>query len=192
MPETESMDTARGLDRSYISALIEKEYVGLRLLLARRTGDQIAADLLQEAVCITWEKWCGDQIQRPEQIAGYIFQVAMNLLRNHKRLLANRLERRASLEQLDTEQTAAPSAESVMEKQIAQKLKALIQEMDSQRDRTVLVRFYLDEDDKEKICRDLRLDARQFDRILYRARQRLGQLLSSHRLKRSDFLSVLL
>ena len=62
--------------------------------------------------------------------------------------------------------------------------------MDSQRDRTLLVRFYLDEEEKESICQDLRLDARQFDRVLHRARQRLRQVLTLQGLSRSDFLSV--
>lgn len=192
MIETRSADPARGMDRSYLSGLIAKDYVGLRLLLARRTGDyHTASDLLNDAVCTTWEKWCAGQIQRPEQIAGYIFQVAMNLLRNRRRLVADRSERRADIEQLDREKIAAPSAEQDAEGQIAEKLKTLIQGMDSQRDRLVLVRFYLEEEEKETICRDLKLDARQFDRILYRARQRLRQLLTLHGLGRSDFLSIL-
>jgi RNA polymerase sigma-70 factor (ECF subfamily) len=193
MVETGSAETARGLDRSYVSGLITKDYVGLRLLLTRRTGDrQAAADLLNDAVCTTWEKWCAGQIQRPEQIAGYIFQVAMNLLRNRRRLVADRAERRANVEQLDREKVAAVAADPEAEDQIAGKLKALILAMDSQRDRLMLVRFYLNEEDKDTICRDLHLDARQFDRILHRARQRLRQLLTLQGLSRSDFLSVLL
>jgi RNA polymerase sigma-70 factor (ECF subfamily) len=192
MPETESMDTARGLDRSHLSKLIEEDYVGLRLLLTRRTGDyQLACDLLHDAVCITWEKWCAGQIQRPEQIAGYIFQVAMNVLYNRRRIVGDRPERRATLEQLDRERIAAPATDSADEEKIAAKLKDLIQEMRSQRDRAVLVRFYLKEEDKELICRDLQLDARQFDRILYRARQRLRELLDLEGWNSSDLLSVL-
>lgn len=192
MVETQSADTARGLDRSYISGLIAKDYVGLRRLLAKRMGDYLnAADLLNDAVCTTWEKWCAGQIERPEQIAGYIFQVAMNLLRNRRRLIADRSDRRANVEQLDRERIGAPSAEQEVEDQIAGKLKNLIQAMDSQRDRMVLVRFYLDEEGKETICKDMRLDARQFDRILYRARQRLKQLLTLQGLVRSDFLCLL-
>ena len=191
MSETPGSDAARGLNRSHISELIAREYVGLRLLLARRTGDpQVAADLLNDAVCTTWEKWCAGQIQRPEQIGGYIFQVALNLLRNRRRLVAERAERRADIEQLDREKVTTISAEQEAEAQIAGRLKGFIQAMDSQRDRTLLVRFYLDEEEKESICQDLRLDARQFDRVLHRARQRLRQVLTLQGLSRSDFLSV--
>jgi len=188
MPESEGMDTARGLSSAQLGALIEKEYVGLRLLLTRRTGDfQLACDLLHDAVCITWEKWRKDQIQRPEQLAGYIFQVAMNLLHNKRRIVGDRPERRAAVEQVDRERFGVHSSDSSDEERIASRLKDLILAMKSQRDRAVLIRFYLNEEDKELICRDLQLDARQFDRILHRARQRLGQLLVLEGLSLSDF-----
>ena len=184
--------SARGLDRSEIGALIAKDYVGLRRLLARRAGDpQVAADLLNDAVCTAWEKWCAGQIQRPEQIAGYIFQVAMNLLRNRRRLVADRSDRRATLEQLDRERVASTSAEHEVEEQLAWRLKTLIRSMDSQRDRMLLVRFYLDEEEKESICRDLKLEARQFDRVLHRARQRLREVLTGHGLGKGDFLCLI-
>jgi RNA polymerase sigma-70 factor (ECF subfamily) len=183
--------SARGLDRSEIGELIAKDYVGLRRLLARRAGDpQVAADLLNDAVCTTWEKWCAGQIQRPEQIAGYIFQVAMNLLRNRRRLVADRADRRANVEQLDREKIASAPAEHEAEEELAGRLKTLIRSMDSQRDRVVLVRFYLDEEEKESICQDLQLEARQFDRVLHRARQRLRALLTGRGLGKGDFLCV--
>ena len=67
------------VNKSTIESLIQQNYAGLRLLLRRRTGDpEVAADLLNEAICITWEKWQEGKIERPEEIAGYIFQVALN------------------------------------------------------------------------------------------------------------------
>lgn len=191
MPESEGMDTVRGLSSSQLAELIEKEYVGLRLLLTRRTGDyQLACDLLHDAVCVAWEKWCVGEIRRPEQLAGYIFQVAMNLLRNRRRIVGDRPERRATLDQLDRERADTFPPDVTDEEKIAAKLKDLIQAMKSQRDREVLIRFYLNEEDKESICRDLQLDARQFDRILHRARQRLGQLLILEGLSLSDFVTT--
>jgi hypothetical protein len=48
----------RDLQKSDISALIGRDYIGLRLLIFRRTGDvQVAADLLNDAICTTWEKY---------------------------------------------------------------------------------------------------------------------------------------
>ena len=180
------------LQKSEVESLIAREYFGLRLLIARRTGDQhVAADLLNDAVCTTWEKWLAGKIARPEQIAGYIFQVAMNLLRNRRRAMAERPEKRADAEALES-LAADPVSVQQVEDNLAARVKEIIRGMGSQRDRTILVRFYLNEEDKETICRDLKLTPMQFARVLHRARGRLRQLLESQGFKGSDLFSVLL
>jgi RNA polymerase sigma factor (sigma-70 family) len=184
---------ASKLERADIEALIAKEYVGLRLLISRQTRDlNIAADLLHEAVCTAWEKWQAGQIDRPEQIAGYIFQVAMNLLRNHRRAIAERPERRADTGALAALPAAAASDEVELRKDLAQRVAKVMRGLSSERDRNVLVRFYLYEQDRDLICRDLQLTAQQFARVLHRARGRLRELLEAQGLKGSDFYSVLL
>jgi RNA polymerase sigma-70 factor (ECF subfamily) len=179
------------LQRGEVESLIAREYFGLRLLIARRTGDQhVAADLLNDAVCTTWEKWLAGKIARPEQIAGYIFQVAMNLLRNRRRAMAERPEKRADAEVLES-LAADPVGQQQVEDNLAARVKEIIRGMGSQRDRTILVRFYLNEEDKETICRDLKLTPMQFARVLHRARGRLRQLLESQGFKGTDLFSVL-
>ena len=138
---------------STIEALITRNYSGLRFLIQRRTGDpQLAADLLNDAVCTTWEKWQAGQIERPELIAGYIFQVAMNLLRNQRRKLGERPEKRATSEQLDALIDPDSARDQAVEESIAARVRRLIRSMTTPRDRLVLTRFYLEEVDKESIC----------------------------------------
>src|SRR5262245_3335489 len=44
------------LEKSELEALIAREYAGLRLLISRRAGNpEVGADLLNDALCITWE-----------------------------------------------------------------------------------------------------------------------------------------
>jgi RNA polymerase sigma-70 factor (ECF subfamily) len=180
------------LDRAQVEALIAKEYAGLRLLIFRRARDlNVAADLLNDAVCTTWEKWLAGQIARPDQIAGYVFQVAMNLLRNHRRAMAERPDKRAevrALEDLPMDESESQGVEDGM----ASRVKRLLQGMSSQRDRTILVRFYLNEEDRETICRDMKLTPAQFARVIHRARGRLRQLVEADGLKGSDLYSLLL
>src|SRR3569832_2134373 len=53
-----SNDRIGGLSQEAVAALIEQNFVGLRLLVARRCHDpHVAADLLNEAVVTTWSKW---------------------------------------------------------------------------------------------------------------------------------------
>jgi RNA polymerase sigma-70 factor (ECF subfamily) len=185
---------ARGaapLSQADVASLIEQNYVGLRLLVARRCRDpQVAADLLNDAVCTTWAKWQAGKIERPEQIAGYVLQVTMNLLRNHRRAIAERPEKRADAAKLQDLPSDGEPGDETIEREIAVQVKNVIRGMSSQRDRAILVRFYLDEEDKETICRDLGLSPLQFDKILHRARGRLRKLLESGGLGRSDLLCL--
>ena len=48
----------------------------------------------------TWAKWQAGKIERPDQIAGYVLQVTMNLLRNHRRSIVERPEKRADAAKL--------------------------------------------------------------------------------------------
>jgi RNA polymerase sigma-70 factor, ECF subfamily len=185
-------DSRPVLERSAVEALIAKHYTGLRLLILRRVGDrEVAQDLLQEAVRTTWEKWQMGSIQRPEQIGGYIFKVALNLLRNLRRSAHERHGSRLTPEALEALPEDTDGTDRWQEKKIALRVKRILQAMSSPRDREVLIRVYLDEEDREVICRDLGLDTDQFDKVLHRARTRLRSLLEAHGLKRTDFFMFL-
>jgi RNA polymerase sigma-70 factor (ECF subfamily) len=178
------------MDRSRIETLIARNYSGLRLLLKRRSGDpEVAADLLNSAITKAWENWQAGKLARPEQIAGYVYQVAMNLLRNHRRSTFSRPDKRAS--QADLELIAAPGSESTEDdwaaERIAAEVRRLVESLPIARDRTIVRRFYLDEEEKQAICRDMEIDALQFDKIIFRARARLKELLRLRGLVRTDF-----
>ena len=181
------------LSKSDISRLIAKEYAGLRLLIARRAGDQqVAADMLNDALCMAWEKWCAGKIERPELICGYVFQVAINLLHNQSRSVADRPDRRADIDHIDEFYFSADATDQQIEEGMAARVRRFINDMPSLRDRSVLIRFYLKEEEKESICADMGLSVLQFDKILHRARRRLRQLLESAGIRGSDMLCLLL
>lgn len=176
------------MDRAALESLIAKQYTGLRLLVLRRTGNaELAADILNEAVRTTWEKWQAGRVERPEQIGGYIFQVAMNLLRNHRRNVAERADRQVGAGVLEALPDNADETDRWLEKKVALRVKRLLHDLRTPRDREILTRLYLDEEDKESICRALSLDAQQFDKVLHRARARLKELLESRGFRRTDF-----
>lgn len=181
------------MDRAAVEALIAKHYTGLRLLIQRRVGDpEAAADILNQAACTAWEKWQSGQVRRPEEIGGYIFQVAMNLLRNRRRKVVERADRHVDSEVLGHLPARTDATDRWLEKKIAARVKRVLQELTSPRDREILVRFYLQEEEKAAICRDLALEADQFDKVLHRARGRLKELLEAHGLQKSDLFMLCL
>jgi RNA polymerase sigma-70 factor, ECF subfamily len=60
-------------------------------------------------------------------------------------------------------------------------VRRLLQEM-SERDRQILYRFYIAEEDKDRICADLQLSSLHFNRVLHRARERYRDLYKSLKL----------
>ena len=181
------------IDEKSVEALIVRDYPGLRRLLVRHAHDPaLAADILNDAIVTTLEKWRAGQIAKPEQICGYVFQVALNLLRNHRRSIGERPDRRVDSEVLERTQGNTASVDELAETGMAQRVRTLLQGMGNARDRTILKRFYLDEDSKETICSELGLLADQFDKVLHRARARLRELLEASGLRRTDLFSLVL
>ena len=111
----------------------------------------------------------------------------MNLLRNHRRSVGERSDRRAAPEVLGSLPDGTEATDRWLEKKIALQVKRILQELRTPRDRELLTRFYLQDQDKDAICRDLSLDTDQFDKVLHRARGRLKELIEVHGLRRSDF-----
>jgi RNA polymerase sigma-70 factor (ECF subfamily) len=194
VPDSNANPAAQStIDEKSVEALIVRDYPGLRRLLVRHARDPaLAADILNDAICTTLEKWRAGQIARPEQICGYVFQVALNLLRNHRRSIGERPDRRVDSEVLERTQGTVASMDELAETGMAQRVRTLLQGMGSARDRTILKRFYLDEESKETICSELGLLADQFDKVLHRARTRLRELLEASGLRRTDLFSLAL
>ena len=56
-------------------------------------------------------------------------------------------------------------------------VRCLLAELKPNRDREILFRFYIEEEEKDQICAELGLSADHFKRVLYRARRRFRKLL---------------
>lgn len=187
------MTNTRALDRAEVESLIASQYPGLRLLILRRTRDPtLCNDLLQEAICTTWEKWEAGRIAKPELIAGYVFQVAMNLLRNHRRSFAERADKRAGDEVAGLVETPDSAPDAAAQERIAQQVRRFLAGL-SDRDRFVIERFYLHERDKDSICREWGgLSPLQFDKVIHRARGRLRALFEGAGFEKGDFFMLCL
>ena len=64
--------------------------------------------------------------------------------------------------------------------EVAKIVHQVISTMRSRRDRMLLLRYYIAEEEKELICSDLNLSHLHFNRVLFRARRRFRELLIGH------------
>lgn len=179
------------MDDAAFERLIRQNYAGLLALVRRRARDeQLAADLVNDAIVLALEHYRAGRISDPERIGGYIFQVAMNLLRNHRRKAENRSDLRADPESIDRSSSAHDSAVDGLDPGTIAQVRSAIESLPAQRDREIVKRFYLDEEEKESICRALGLSALHFDKVVFRARKRLRTALLEAGLRAIDQLML--
>lgn len=175
-------DTADALARSY---------PGLMAVLTRRAGNaQLAFDLLQDAIVTTLAKQRDGLPVSSDDFAGYVFRTAINHLRNHLRR-----ERGTICEEsvIENAEDAAPSPADCSQRDVNRRLvRALLEQLSNPRDRQLLVRHYLDERERDEVCRELQLTPAQFARIAHRARQRLRELIERAGYRSQDLLTTLL
>ncbi|HEY6640829.1 sigma-70 family RNA polymerase sigma factor [Povalibacter sp.] len=160
--------------------MLIEHYPGLIGLVARRCRSRAdAADLLHDAIRISIEHHADGRIADVYRLPGYVFRTALNLLRNHNRAIRNRPECRASeseVESLSCQDGLAELDGDVIVRQVRDALT----ELRTDRDRQLLQRFYIEDEPKEEICRDLGISAAHFDKIIFRARRRMKEILTAH------------
>jgi RNA polymerase sigma-70 factor, ECF subfamily len=174
-----------------LAATISADYAGLISLFARKLGDrELAEDLVNQAFVESLDKLAQQQIADPGRFSGFVYGVAFNLLRNHRRRMDNRRDNRASSIVLDNLPSNASLFDQLVDESIAAATRRLVTELPIARDREVVRRFYLEEQGKVEICKDLGLSALHFDKIVFRARRRLRRLLEARGIESCDALPV--
>ena len=182
-PETEVaaelVQRIREGDRTAEEELIRRYSRGLLFHLRRTAGDpDLAEDLHQETFRVVLERLRGEGIGEPERLAGFILGTGRNLFLGGWRKRARRGEG-TSLDAIeaDPRDPVPDQLDRVLQEEEILKVRRLIGELGTDRDRQILFRFYVAEEGKERICADLGLDSLHFNRVLFRARQRFKELL---------------
>jgi RNA polymerase sigma-70 factor (ECF subfamily) len=190
-PELTDPEASLSDSRRSIVLLMEANYAVLLRLVRRRLHDrELAADLVNEAVAICLEHLRTGKLVKVDQgIAGYVFKVSMNLLRNYLRNKNNATEARADSSALES-LAVPPQRDDSDDQRLRQLTREMLESLTMPRDRAIVERFYLDEEDKESICRDLGVTSPQFNLVISRARQRMRRLLEDRGLNKSDLLCL--
>ena len=168
----------RGGDAGSESEMVDRYSRGLRYLLARRIGDEERArDLLQDTFCIAIEKLRRTTLDNPERLAGYLRGIAIRVALN-----ANRQRKREPYPMDFDAIVRIPDPEPrqfehVAWQQTLDAVRRLLESMPVERDRELLFRLYVRDQDKAEICQALGVDSVHFNRVLFRAKNRFRKLL---------------
>ena len=177
--------------------LVSTYYRGLIFILHRQTQDQaLSEDLAQDTFIVVIQKARDNGITNPTALSAFIRQTGINLLIGYKRK-----ETRRDTHSVDDIEIHAPTdnmeiSQALHSKQLLQLTTQLLNELKTPRDKEILRSYFVYDKTKQQICQDLELTPEHFDRVLFRARQRLKQLIQ-HKLsdepnssKTSSLLSI--
>ena len=167
----------RAGDHQAETELVERFGRGVLMILRRSTRNAtVSDDLYQDTFRIALEKVRQGDLRDSEKLAAFIGSVARNLVIEYFRRTARHENLNEIAETERPPQSAPNQLEAVLQKEKAAIVRQVIDELPTDRDRQVLFRFYVVEDDKEQICADLGLTNLHFNRVLHRARERYREL----------------
>lgn len=147
--------------------------VVLRQLLRGRPE---AEDLFQETFRLVLEKVRRGDLRDPATLPRFVVSMARNLAIDLFRIEGRRRTEPDSEVADRVAHSGADQLGRLLAEEKATMVRRVIDELGTDRDRQILYRFYIAEEDKAAICQDLGLESLHFNRVLHRARQRYRQL----------------
>ncbi|MEO8459586.1 MAG: sigma-70 family RNA polymerase sigma factor [Dokdonella sp.] len=163
---------------------------GLRFLVRRQTGDdELAQDVVQETFQIALMQLREGRLENPDALSGFLRGIALKVMLRMRRAAGKEKPvGDGSLNEHDVaDERQSPFARTLQnERRLL--VRRVIEELPVARDRQMLWRYYVTEDDKDVICKQLELSVDHFDRVLHRARSRFAVLLSDLRTASADII----
>jgi len=149
---------------------------GVRFFLWRQLGPQDLADKVHDIFLIVTQAIQRGELREPDRLMGYVRTVVRRQVAGHIESAVsarrNQIAIEPGLHLVDRETSPERQVMDQQNQEVAMRvLKGL-----PRRDREVLIRFYLDEQTPEQICRDLKLTETQFRLVKSRAKARYGEL----------------
>ena len=166
----------RAGDRSAEAELVETFGRGIRVILRHIVREPaLVDDLHQDTFRIGLERIRAGALRDAAQLGGFLAGLARNLAIEHYRKARRSVPEDDGA--LDRMESPAPSASDRLEREEdAKRVARVLEALPTDRDRAVLRRFYLGQEDKDVLCTELGVDRLQFNRILHRARERFRAL----------------
>ena len=181
------VDRIRGGDPAGMEQLYGIFVKGVRFFLWRQLGPQDLDDKVHDVFLIITQSIQRGELREPDRLMGYVRTVVRRQVAAH---IDSAVQARRNLQSIDPAMTLSDHQPDPERKVIEQESQDVALRMLGglpKRDREVLVRFYLQEQNAEEICRDLKLTETQFRLIKSRAKARYGELGRRRFSQRSGF-----
>jgi RNA polymerase sigma-70 factor (ECF subfamily) len=147
---------------AYFSELIQLK------LRSRLRSPQAIEDVRQETFTRVFAALHGGKVRQPERLGAFVNSMCNNVLLEHYRASS----RDSSLEDEDQEDFPAISVDllgALAAKQLGEKIREILEEL-PEKDRRLLREVFLEERDKDAVCRDFGVDRDYLRVLLHRAK----------------------
>ena len=161
---------------------------GIRFHLYRQLGPQDLDDRVHDIFLIITQAIQKGELREPERLMGYVWTILRRQIAAHIDQAVSTRRQAAPLDSIAPLRDRDPSPERLMIDRQNHDLAYRVLQSLRQREREVLVRFYLREERPEQICREMRLTATQFRLIKSRAKARFSELGKNRMSLRRGFL----
>ena len=158
--------------------IYERYGPGLLRHALRQVKDRARAEgIVQETFSIALAKLADEDLEYPERLAGYLMGIARHRVLAHYRD-QKRQPTVAEPEVVDAIQDVRPlQYEDVAKEQTSRVVRKLLDSLPVERDREILIRVYIYDQDRAEVREALNLSPHQLDVALSRARGRFKKIL---------------
>jgi RNA polymerase sigma-70 factor (ECF subfamily) len=179
----------REAEPAALEELYELFSKGIRFYLWRHLGPQDLDDRVHDAFLVVTQLIQSGELREPERLMGFVHTIVRRQVASQIDDAAHARRSHFSQDALATlhDRHIGPEEAAIRSQQ--QELAMRILRSIPGRDREVLVRFYLREQNPEQICHELDLSESQFRLIKSRAKARFGELGKARMAQRTGFLT---
>lgn len=164
---------------------------GIRYYLCRQLGPQELEDKVHDTFLIVVNAIRRGDLREPERLMGFVRTVVRRQVAAYIETAVHTRREQTDLESGVTviDRSQNPEQEAII-RQKAELMRSALDAL-SKRDREILIRFYLQEQPQEQICREMSLNETQFRLMKSRAKAKFGEV-GKKKLTNNGIFSVLL
>ena len=153
---------------------------GIRFFFFRQLGSQDVDDKVHEAFLIVAQAIRKGDLREPERLMGYVRTVVRRQVAAQIEQVSQQRRQHVDMDHTLTISDGTKSPEQEVIDRQHQDIARRVLKGVGRRDREILIRFYLNEQTPEQICRDMGLTETQFRLLKSRAKARFGELGKRH------------
>ncbi len=163
-------------DQSAVEELYSVFARGIRYYLCRQLGPQDLDDRVHDCFLVVIQAIKKGDLREPERLMGFVRTIVRRQIAGFIEGMVETRKKQIDIEFGNLIPDEALNPENTAISKQHGEIAARILKTISSRDREILTRFYIQEQDQEQICREMRLTDTQFRLMKSRAKAKFGEL----------------